>query len=347
MSAAVDVRVLDLNKAYDEFHMDRAKRLGKGGFGKVYLIRSRRDDSQWAAKYQKQSNERLRGLIREEAGRLRHLQNSEQKYVMGMYGYYEKRDHTLLVTEYLSGGELFDKITERGFSLTESKVITYVRQIVKALNYVHRNRIVHLDIKPQNIMLQRRDSDRIKLIDFGLAKTLLRGGRVKVGFAGTIGFMAPEMLNCAYATPATDFFSLGVVVFMLLSGGHEPFWMKDDMTTMKRTLKRRQTYEHIKPGVSKSAFDFIDGLLVKSAELRLHGEPCLSHQWLSSDELDGGFSIVLETNRIRRYQARQRWAKAIKAVRAMVRMQAILADRNSESSPFPAELIIPIRINRH
>ena len=82
------------------------------------------------------------------------------------------------------------------------------------------------DIKPQNIMLLNRDQDVIKLIDFGLARELSPFMKVQANICGTMGFIAPEVLNCRDATPATDFFSLGVVIFMLLSGGHEPFWFK-------------------------------------------------------------------------------------------------------------------------
>jgi len=325
--------IKELTKAYDEFYMDKAKRLGRGGFGKVYLIKSRGDESEWAAKYQKQKSEKLRRLVQDEARKLRYLQHKDGKHVMVMYGYYEKNDHTLLVTEYLRGGEIFAKIADRSYTLTEQKVIVYVKQMVRALNFMHSRQIVHLDIKPQNIMLKNRESDTIKLIDFGLAKKM-KDGRTKVGFAGTIGFMAPEVLNCTTATPATDFFSVGVVMFMLLSGGHEPFWQKDEMTTMKRTLKVEPSYEAIRRGVSRDAVDFIDQLLRKGQESRLSGEACMEHPWLVSGKQ---LSVVIENHKMRSYMARQRWNKAIKAVRAMVRMQALLGDRTDSgaySSPY-------------
>ncbi|XP_023339998.1 myosin light chain kinase, smooth muscle [Eurytemora carolleeae] len=239
---------------------------------------------------------------------------------MMMYGYYEKHDHTLLVTEYLRGGELFKQITERGFNLTEKKVNIYVLQIVQALNYIHDKRVVHLDIKPQNIMLQSRNQDVIKLIDFGLARELSSSGRVQANICGTMGFIAPEVLNCRYASPATDFFSLGVVIYMLLSGGHEPFWFKDDMTTSKRTLHLPPNYSCIKR-VSQQAIHFIDGLLQKKQETRLHGKDCLSHPWLSGKELVQ--DTVLETAKMRSYMARNRWKKAFKCIRATIRMKAL------------------------
>ena len=143
------------------------------------------------------------------------VQHDKGKYVMRMHSYFEKREHTLLVTEYLAGGELFRTIAKRSFCLTEQKVVIYVKQIIKALNFVHSRGILHLDIKPQNIMLKSDDKDTIKLIDFGLAKKLERNGTVRVGFAGTIGFMAPEVLKCTYAAPQTGTRSMYSTVLKL------------------------------------------------------------------------------------------------------------------------------------
>ena len=75
---------------------------------------------------------------------------------------------------------------------------------------------------------------QIKLIDFGLAKYLDKTGQAKVSFSGTVGFMAPEIARCQtkgsdFASPASDMFSLGVVIYMLVSGGYEPFWDGSDI----------------------------------------------------------------------------------------------------------------------
>jgi len=346
-SIAMDNDILvvkELTKAYDEYYMDKAKRLGRGGFGKVYLIKSRRDESEWAAKYQKQKNEKLRKLVQEEARKLQLLQHKAGKYVMVMAGYYEKNDHTLLVTEYLRGGEIFAKIADRSYTLTEQKVIVYVRQMVEALNFIHSRKVVHLDIKPQNIMLKSKNRDEIKLIDFGLARKMDHNKRTKVGFAGTIGFMAPEVLKCTTASPATDFFSVGVVTYMLLSGGHEPFWQKDEMTTMKRTLHVKPVYHAIRQGVSSNAIDFIDQLLSKDQEERLYGEACMSHKWLLSEE---HASVVIKNHKLRSYLARNRWNKAIRAVRAMVRMQSLLGDRpdGADRSRQLFDINFPVKYN--
>ena len=137
--------------------------------------------------------------------------------------------------------------------------------MLKALNFIHERQIIHLDLKPQNIMMKNtRDEFKIKLIDFGLAKRLERG-RVRTGFVGTVGFMAPEIASSQYggherdySTTATDLFSLGVIVYMLVSGGLEPFWDGNDTRAIKNTLKREVSFYHTEfNGVSSAAKDFI------------------------------------------------------------------------------------------
>ena len=167
----------------------------------------------------------------------------------------------------LQGGELFSRVGSKNYELTEEKCKKFVVEIVKGLNYVHSQEIVHLDIKPQNIMLVDRKEDfRLKLIDFGLAKRLIEG-RVRTGFAGTVGFMAPEVAHCQYghnhqelASPATDMFSLGVVVYMLVSGGREPFWDVNEIRTIRNTVRKDPSFASSEfKNVSEEAKGFITG----------------------------------------------------------------------------------------
>ena len=178
----------------------------------------------------------------------------------------------------LQGGELFSRVGSKNYELTEEKCKKFVVEIVKGLNYVHSQEIVHLDIKPQNIMLVDRKEDfRLKLIDFGLAKRLIEG-RVRIGFAGTVGFMAPEVAHCQYgqnyedlASPATDMFSLGVVVYMLVSGGREPFWDVNDIRTIRNTVRRDPSFNFNEfENISENAKNFIRGKV----------KPTWCHWWL-------------------------------------------------------------------
>ena len=165
------------------------------------------------------------------------------------------------------GGELFSRVGSKHYDLTEEICKKIVVELVKGLNYIHGEEIVHLDIKPQNIMLVDRNQEvKLKIIDFGLAKRLTEG-RVRIGFAGTVGFMAPEVAHCQYgqnyedlASPATDMFSLGVVVYMLVSGGREPFWDVNDIRTIRNTVRRDPSFNFNEfENISENAKNFIRG----------------------------------------------------------------------------------------
>jgi len=313
---------------YSLFDVSRAKQLGAGGFGKVYLIQHKNSHRKYAAKYQKLNSSKMMKLVHDEASFLKEL--SDGKRVVDIFDYYEKDRHSLLVLEYLEGGELFSRVGASDYDLTEDKCKKFTINLIKALNYIHERHIIHLDLKPQNIMMKNKtDEFNIKLIDFGLARRLDRG-RVRTGFVGTVGFMAPEIARSQYggqerdfASPATDLFSLGVILYMLVSGGIEPFWDGNDVRAIKNTLRKEVSFDHHEfYSVSEQAKDFIKRLLEKQQTRRMTGQQCLGHRWLHVDrsEVDGmRREHRMETRRMRRFVARYRWKKAIKAVRMLVK----------------------------
>jgi len=317
-------------QVYEEFDVDNARRLGSGGFAKVYLIRHKQTHKKFAAKYQKlpSSNNRMRDLVRQEANFLKEL--SEGKRVVDIHDYYEKGEHSLLVLEYLGHGHLFQKVAPNSYNLNEEVCMKFVREIIKALNFVHERGIIHLDLKPQNIMMKGGDMDeyRIKLIDFGLAKYLDKTGHAKVSFCGTVGFMAPEIARCQtkgsdYASAASDMFSLGVVSFMLVSGGYEPFWDGSDIRAIRNTLKKEVSFDaDAFKNVSREAKDFIQKLLVKEPRQRMTAAEAQGHRWVRKDfDVHDGPKYKVQTVKMRRYNARYRWKKAIKEVRMMIQVK--------------------------
>ncbi|KHJ99595.1 hypothetical protein OESDEN_00429 [Oesophagostomum dentatum] len=120
----------------------------------------------------------------------------------------------------VSGGELFDHVCARE-CLDEVEAAAFVRQILLGIKHLHSLHIVHLDIKPENVMLKRRGDSQVKLIDFGLSRLIPPGHTVK-DMVGTPEFVAPEVVNYEPLSPATDMWALGVVTYILLSGG-SPF----------------------------------------------------------------------------------------------------------------------------
>jgi len=312
--------VRPFTEVYNLYDVSNARRIGAGGFGKVYLIRDKVSHKKHAAKYQKLSSRKLKELVRNEASYLRELSGSSR--IVKITGYFEKNEHSLMVLEYLEAGDLFSKISSINYQLTEEKCKRFVKEIVKGLNFIHERQIVHLDLKPANIMLRTKEDEfKLKLIDFGLARRLTNG-HVKVGFCGTVGFMAPEIARCQYkadpmdmACPATDMFSLGVITYMLVSGGKEPFWEGGDVRAIKNTLKKPVDFPDVFfKNVSHAAQNFITALLEKKSSDRMSGPDCLIHDWLRKDEVDGRKSFYAEnftfnTKKMRRFQARRRWKK--------------------------------------
>lgn len=182
----------------------------------------------------------------------------------------------------LSGGELFERITAEGYRMTEAEVINYMRQICEGIRHMHEKNIIHLDIKPENIMCQTRTSTNVKLIDFGLATRLDPNEVVKIT-TGTAEFAAPEIVNREPVGFYTDMWATGVLTYVLLSG-LSPFAGDNDVQTLKNVKAcdwdfDEQAFRHI----SEEGKDFIRKLLVANKEKRMTAHECLLHPWLTGD----------------------------------------------------------------
>jgi serine/threonine protein kinase len=114
----------------------------------------------------------------------------------------------------LSGGELFEKISDPNYKMTEPEAKRYIKQLCEGLQNMHENNIVHLDIKPENILFESKTSPNIKLVDFGLATKLDPDEVVKVSSA-TIEFAAPEIVEKDAVGFATDMWAVGVLTYVL------------------------------------------------------------------------------------------------------------------------------------
>ena len=126
----------------------------------VYLMRRREDGLFYAGKYQRLSdNERWDGM--REAWLLNKLQDC--KFVIKMVEFYQSPGESVIITEYLEGSDLFASLSEADFELTEAKCRVIVSQVLDALVYIHRLRVIHMDIKPNNILLASRDKNNLKV----------------------------------------------------------------------------------------------------------------------------------------------------------------------------------------
>ena len=109
---------------------------------------------------------------------------------------------------------MFEKIADPNYKMSEPEAKRYIRQICEGLQHMHENNIVHLDLKPENIMFETKSSPNVKLVDFGLAARLDPDDVVKVS-AATVEFAAPEIVEHDSVGFSTDMWALGVLTYVM------------------------------------------------------------------------------------------------------------------------------------
>ncbi|XP_059955422.1 myosin light chain kinase, smooth muscle isoform X8 [Mesoplodon densirostris] len=208
----VDYRTVAVNtdQKVSDFY-DIEERLGSGKFGQVFRLVEKKTGKIWAGKFFKAYSAKEKENIRQEISIMNCLHHPKLVQCVDAF---EEKANIVMVLEIVSGGELFERIIDEDFELTERECIKYMRQISEGVEYIHKQGIVHLDLKPENIMCVNKTGTRIKLIDFGLARRLENAGSLKVLF-GTPEFVAPEVINYEPIGYATDMWSIGVICYIL------------------------------------------------------------------------------------------------------------------------------------
>ncbi|XDV46789.1 hypothetical protein PO909_016626 [Leuciscus waleckii] len=161
-----------------------------------------------------------------------------------------------------------------------------MRQILEGVAFLHRRNVVHLDLKPQNILLTSESPlGHIKVVDFGLSRLVSSSHEIRE-IMGTPEYVAPEVLNYEPISTATDMWSIGVLVYVMLTG-ISPFLGDDKQETFLNISQINVSYtEEEFETLDESAIGFIKSLLIKEPESRATAEDCLKHQWLQLNEQD-------------------------------------------------------------
>merc|ERR1719357_1134775 len=224
--------------------------------------------------------------------------------------------------EYLAGGELFERVVDEDFDLTESHCVLFVRQICQGVEYLHDRHIVHLDLKPENIMCTEREgTTSIKIVDFGTALLLSPGHRVQ-NLAGTPEFMAPEVVNFEDISTGSDMWSVGVLSYVLLSG-YSPFLASGEEDTTNKTLANVTLAKYDFDveefdSITAEAKDFITRLLRKVSSKRMTAGTALQHDWLK-ERTRRRKTCRIKIEKLRKFLNRrkmQRIGKALVAISA-------------------------------
>ncbi|XP_006786481.1 myosin light chain kinase 2, skeletal/cardiac muscle isoform X3 [Neolamprologus brichardi] len=255
--------------------------LGGGRFGQVHKCVENSSGLTLAAKVIKARSQKEREVVKNE---IQVMNNLDHANLIKLYAAYESRNDIILVLEYVAGGELFDRIIDENHTLMELDAVLFIRQICDGLQHMHKMSILHLDLKPENILCVSRITNKVKIIDFGLARIYKPREKLRVNF-GTPEFLAPEVINYDFVSFNTDMWSLGVITYMLLSGLC-PFLGDDDNETLNNILACQWNFEEQEfVDTSEEAKDFISRLLIVNKSWRMGACEALRHPWLADPAL--------------------------------------------------------------
>ncbi|XP_032743610.1 myosin light chain kinase 3 isoform X2 [Rattus rattus] len=293
--------------------------LGGGRFGQVHRCTERSTGLALAAKIIKVKNMKDREDVKNEINIMNQLSHVN---LIQLYDAFESKNSFTLIMEYVDGGELFDRITDEKYHLTELDVVLFTRQICEGVHYLHQHYILHLDLKPENILCVSQTGHQIKIIDFGLARRYKPREKLKVNF-GTPEFLAPEVVNYEFVSFPTDMWSVGVITYMLLSG-LSPFLGDTDAETMNFIVNCSWDFDaDTFKGLSEEAKDFVSRLLVKEKSCRMSATQCLKHDWLNHlIAKASGSNVRLRSQLLlQKYMAQSKWKKHFHVVTAVNRLR--------------------------
>nr|XP_046469209.1 titin homolog isoform X3 [Neodiprion pinetum] len=276
--------------------------LGKGRYGIVRKVLERASGQYLAAKFIRAIKAKDKEQVRDEVMIMNLLRHPK---LLQLAAAFESPREVVMVTEYITGGELFERVVADDFTLTERDSILFMRQICEGVAYMHDNNVVHLDLKPENIMCHTRTSHQIKLIDFGLAQMLKPDTPVRVLF-GTPEFIPPEIINYEPIGTETDMWSVGVICYVLLTG-LSPFMGDNDAETFANITRADYDFDdEAFDAISQDAKDFISALLEKRKELRMSAKQCLEHPWMAQHS-ESMSVVALPTDKLKKFIIRRKW----------------------------------------
>ena len=251
--------------------------LGDGSFGRVYKARRKNSGFTVAMKFISKygKNEKDIKTLRQEISILKTLNHEN---IILMFDTFESEREFCVVTEYAQG-ELFD-ILQDDKRLPEVTVQKIAKGLTKALYYLHSKRIIHRDMKPQNVLIG--PNGRVKLCDFGFARAMSSNTIVLTSIKGTPLYMSPELVQEQPYDATSDLWSLGVILYELYCG-QPPFYTNSIYTLINQIVKEPVKYP---ADISKEFKSFLQGLLQKNPKKRLAWPQLLDHPFVRESEAD-------------------------------------------------------------
>ncbi|NXQ51997.1 MYLK2 kinase, partial [Anthoscopus minutus] len=316
-------RIVTLRSASvsSQFSLNSKDILGGGKFGEVHTCTEKETGLKLAAKVIRKQGAKDKEMVLLEIDVMNQLNHHN---LIQLYDAIETPREIILFMEFVEGGELFERIIDDDYHLTEVDCMVFVRQICEGIRFMHHMCVLHLDLKPENILCVTATGHMVKIIDFGLARRYNPNEKLKVNF-GTPEFLSPEVVNYEQVSYSTDMWSMGVITYMLLSG-LSPFLGDDDTETLNNVLAANWYFdEETFESVSNEAKDFVSNLIIKDKSARMSADQCLQHPWLNNlaEKAKRSNRRLKSQVLLKKYVMRRRWKKNFIGVCAANRFRKI------------------------
>ncbi|KAM4526486.1 calcium/calmodulin-dependent protein kinase type II subunit gamma isoform 18-T18 [Fundulus diaphanus] len=307
-TTATSTRFTDEYQLYEE--------LGKGAFSVVRRCVKKSSGQEYAAKIINTKKLSARGTVSQDHQKLereaRICRLLKHPNIVRLHDSISEEGFHYLVFDLVTGGELFEDIVAREY-YSESDASHCISQILESVNHIHQHDIVHRDLKPENLLLaSKMKGAAVKLADFGLAIEVQGDQQAWFGFAGTPGYLSPEVLRKDPYGKPVDIWACGVILYILLVG-YPPFWDED----------QHKLYQQIKAGaydfpspewdtVTPEAKNLINQMLTINPAKRITAEQALKHPWICHRSTVASMMHRQETVEcLRKFNARRKLKGAI------------------------------------
>ncbi|XP_033917226.1 striated muscle preferentially expressed protein kinase [Melopsittacus undulatus] len=280
-------------------YYDVHEEIGRGAFSYLRRVTEKSSHLDFAAKFVPGRTKAKQSARRE----LHILSQLDHERIVFFHDAFEKKNAVIMVMELCAEEELLDRMARKP-SVCESEVRSYMRQILEGLCYLHQHMVLHLDIKPENLLMADSSSEQVRICDFGNAQELTPKEAQYCKY-GTPEFVGPEIVNQSPVSSVTDVWPVGVIAYLCLTG-ISPFVGENDKTTLMNIRNYNVAFEErMFQGLTREAKGFVIKVLVND-RLRPNAEQTLEHPWFKT--LAKG--KVISTNHLKLFLSRRKWQRS-------------------------------------